>query len=197
MNFLSWLLENDTNGWHLICLSTGPYFTSLVKQTVIITSGTVHFLSLWGMEDSNSFASADKPCSFQERVLPHHILWKNNSHWWVVFGPNCLPLIYFTGGPLHQAITLLKIICPSELFWTGRDSTICLLRELQPSYKSNSLLQIFKNVFMLLSGSAEERIKEGVSPKSLRFLEFLKKNWKVQGQQPYFLLFLFSSFSQM
>lgn len=119
MNFLSWLLENDTNGWHLICLSTRPYFTSLVKQTVIITSGTVHFLSFWGMEDSNFFANADKPCSFQERILPHHILWKNNSHWWVVFGPNCLPLIYFTGGPLHQAITLLKIICPSELFWTA------------------------------------------------------------------------------
>lgn len=194
MNFLSWLLENDTNGWHLICLSTRPYFTSLVKQTVIITSGTVHFLSLWGMEDSNSFANADKPCSFQERVLPHHILWKNNSHWWVVFGPNCLPLIYFTGGPLHQAITLENYM-PFWAVLNSRDSTICLLRELQPSYKSNSLLQIFINVFMLLSGSAEERLKGGVTPKSLRLLEFLKNNWKVQDQQLYFLLFLFSSFS--
>jgi len=63
---------------------------------------------------------------------------------------------------------------------------ICLLTELQLSYKENSLLQILIKCACFFPVSPEGRINEDVTLEFQTILELLINNEKVQGQQPDF-----------
>lgn len=111
------------NCWHLICLSTWPHLTSLVKQTVLIMSGTVNFISVtYGSLQTpllmlinpapSRKGSFHTTSSGRVTLIAHLFMDQTVSPWFISQEDHFI-----------QAITLLKIISPSELFGTGRDST--------------------------------------------------------------------------